>query len=242
MGQKVNPNGLRLGINKTWDSKWFGTGKEYAENLHEDLAIRSDIMRTLKCAEESNNNRRRNSKEADIAKIEVIRYPGKVTINIHTASPGLVIGKKGSTIDKIEKNLKKITDKAIHVNIQEIKVPELDATVIAKNICSQIGRRRPHRRAMKFAIQKAMEAGAKGIKIMCSGRLGGAEMKRREQYKEGRIPLHTLRADIDYAGEEVVTTYGLIGVKVWLFKGEILEKNPIHDAGQTLIKKQNNKR
>lgn len=224
MGQKVNPVGLRLGINKTWDSKWFSSGNEYAENLHEDIKMRTFIQKELK--------------NAEISRVEIVRYPGKVTINIFTARPGIVIGNKGQKIDELEKKLKGYTDKAIHINIKEVKFPDLDARLIAKNIARQISGRRSYRRAMKLAIQRVMDAGAKGIKITCAGRLGGAEMRRCETYKEGRIPLHTLRADIDFAREIASTTFGVIGVKVWLFKGEIFEKSDKADAGVTLIKRQ----
>jgi len=226
MGQKVNPISLRLGINKTWDSKWFGSGKEYADNLHEDLKMREYILKTLH--------------NADVSKVEIIRYPGKITLNIFTARPGIVIGSKGQKIDELEKNLRKFTEKSVHLNIKEVKTPDLDATLIGKNVARQISTRRSYRRAMKMAIQRAIEAGAKGIKITCSGRLGGAEMSRIETHKEGRIPLHTLRADIDFARIKAPTTFGIIGVKVWLFKGEVFEKSEKTDAGATLLKRSKN--
>lgn len=228
MGQKVNPTGLRLGINKTWDSKWFGSGKTYADNLHEDLKMKRYLQNELKTAE--------------ISHIEIIRYPGKITINIFTARPGLVIGSKGQKIDELERNLRKITDKNIHLNIKEVKVPALDATLIGKSVARQIVGRRSYRRAMKMAMQEALKAGAKGIKIAVSGRLGGAEMRRREMYKEGRIPLHTLRADIDFAREIAKTTYGVIGVKVWLFKGEIIPDRNTAAAENSFLLKKNKKK
>ena len=223
MGQKVNPIGLRLGINKTWSSKWFGRGKDYIEKLHKDLEVKKYIYKELPNAEISN--------------VEITRYPGKVSVNIFTARPGIVIGAKGRKIDELEKGIKKVVGMNVHINIKEILVPEIDSALVARNIARQLVGRRAHRRAMKMAMQKAMESGAKGIKIICSGRLGGAEMARVESYKEGRVPLHTLRADIDYALEEANTQYGIIGVKVWVFKGEILAKNIEDDAGATLIKK-----
>lgn len=223
MGQKVNPVGLRLGINKTWESKWFGTGKNYANALHEDLKMRIHVLEELK--------------NAEVSQVEITRYPGKVTLNIFTSRPGIVIGNKGQKIDALEKELGKLTDKSVHINIKEVAVPDLNANLIAQNIARQISGRRSYRRAMKMAIQKAMESGAKGVKISCAGRLGGAEMKRREMYKEGRIPLHTLRADIDFARVKCPTTYGIIGVKVWVFKGEVFEKSLNEDAGAPIIKK-----
>ena len=226
MGQKVNPIGFRLGVHKSWDSKWFAGKREYAATLHEDLRIRAYVMKLLK--------------EADVSRVEIIRYPGKVLVNIHTARPGVVIGQKGANIEELEKSLKKFTDKAVHLNIKEIGSPDTTARVFAMNIGRQIIGRRSYKNAMKRAMQRAMENGAKGIKIMCSGRLGGAEMKRTELYKEGRVPLHTLRADIDYAHEDVVTTYGVIGVKVWVYKGDIYERGTVQDAGTPLVKKNKN--
>ncbi len=223
MGQKVNPISLRLGINKTWDSKWFVGGKKYADYLHIDLKMRAYLLKELK--------------NAEVSKVEIVRYPEKITLNIYTARPGIVIGSKGQKIDDLSKNLKKFTDKSIHVNIKEVKYPDLDAMLVAKGVARQLESRRSYRRAMKIAIQKAVDAGIKGIKISVSGRLGGAEMKRRETYKEGRIPLHTLRADIDFAKYTALTTYGIIGIKVWLFKGEIFGQDTKTDAGATLLKK-----
>ena len=227
MGQKVNPVGLRLGINRSWESKWFGTGKQYADSLHEDLKMRKFILKELS--------------NAEISLVEITRYPGKVTLNIYTSRPGIVIGNKGQKIDALEKQLRKFTDKSVHINIKEIAVPEMNASLIGQNVARQISGRRSYRRAMKMAIQRAMEAGAKGVKITCSGRLGGAEMKRKEMYKEGRIPLHTLRADIDFARIKCQTTYGIIGIKVWVFKGEVFERSITEDAGAPLIKKKGRK-
>jgi len=228
MGQKVNPIGLRLGVHKTWDSKWFASKKEYADTLHEDIRMRTWLMKVLR------------AKEADVSRIEIIRYPGKALVNIYTARPGAVIGQKGANIEVLENQLKKFTDKTVHLNIKEITNPDTTARVVALSVGRQIVGRRSYKNAMKRAQQRAIENGAKGIKIMCSGRLGGAEMKRTELYKEGRVPLHTLRADIDYAHEDVVTTYGVIGVKVWIYKGDVFERGPVEDAGTLLVKKGRN--
>ncbi len=209
MGQKTNPIGLRLGIIKSWNSSWFDQ-KNYAEKLHEDLKIRNYIRKRLD--------------KAAVSKIEIERTAKRVTISIHTARPGIVIGKKGAEVDKLREELRSLTNKDIQININEIKKPELDAYLVAENIARQIEGKVSWRRAMKKAITSAMRLGAEGIKIMCSGRLGGAEMARSEMYKDGRIPLHTLRADVDYAQYDAVTTYGTIGVKVWIFHGEVIGK------------------
>ena len=209
MGQKTNPIGLRLGIIKSWNSSWFDQ-KNYAEKLHEDLKIRNYIRKRLD--------------KAAVSKIEIERTAKRVTISIHTARPGIVIGKKGTEVDKLREELRGLTNKDIQININEIKKPELDAYLVAENIARQIEGKVSWRRAMKKAITSAMRLGAEGIKIMCSGRLGGAEMARSEMYKDGRIPLHTLRADVDYAQYDAVTTYGTIGVKVWIFNGEVIGK------------------
>ncbi len=207
MGQKVNPIGFRLGVTRTWDSKWY-VKAEYADYLHEDLRIRNFILKKLK--------------NAEVGKVEIIRYPAeRVTVNILTARPGLVIGKKGSDIEVLKKELQKMTDKKLHLNIVELRNTATNATLVANQIAKQIEGRVAHKRAMKQAIQNSLKAGAKGIKIIVSGRLGGAEMARTEHYKEGRIPLHTLRAEIDYGFAESMTQFGKIGVKVWLFKGEV---------------------
>lgn len=207
MGQKVNPIGLRLGIIRDWDSNWFEE-RSFADKLSEDLTIRKYIRTRLQ--------------KASVSKIEIERTSKRITLTIHTARPGIVIGRKGSEVDKLKVELQKITDKEIQLNINEIKRPELDAYLVAENVAKQLEAKIGFRRAMKKAIMFAMRMGAEGVKISCSGRLGGAEMARREQYKEGKIPLHTLRADIDYAYTVAKTTYGIIGVKVWICKGEVL--------------------
>ena len=209
MGQKTHPVGFRLGIIKTWDSSWFDE-KKFAGKLEEDLKIRKYIRRRL-------NN-------AAVSKIEIERTVKRVILTIHTARPGIVIGKKGQEVDKLREELRALTKKEVQINISEIKKPELDAYLVAENISRQLEGKVSFRRAMKKAITSTMRLGAGGIKIMCSGRLGGAEMARTEQYKEGRIPLHTLRADIDYATQTAQTTYGAIGVKVWIFNGEVIGK------------------
>ena len=221
MGQKVNPIGLRLGINKSWDSRWYSK-KDYAKYLHEDIKIREYLEGRLGGGE--------------VSKVEIIRYPEKLNIIIHTARPGIVIGRKGAEVENISKELQKYTDKNIQIKIKEIKNPELDAKLIAENIARQLVGRVAFRRAMKRAISNAMQGGARGIKVRCAGRLGGAEMARSEHYKEGMIPLHTFRADIDYGLAEAKTTFGAIGVKVWVYKGEIFRKDQRQDAG-VLIKK-----
>jgi small subunit ribosomal protein S3 len=207
LGQKTNPHGLRLGIIRTWDSNWFDE-KEFSKKLSEDLMLRRYV-----------NNR---LQKASISKIEIERSPKQITLSISTARPGIVIGKKGAEVDKLREELQRITGKEVQLNINEIKRPELDATLVAENVASQLAGKVSFRRAMKKAIQSSMRMGAEGIRICCSGRLGGAEMARREQYKEGRIPLHTLRADIDFARAISRTAYGIIGVKVWICKGEII--------------------
>ena len=209
MGQKTNPIGMRLGIIKTWNSNWFDE-KNFADKLHEDLYLRRYLLSRLK--------------GAGVAKIQIERTPKKVTLAIHTARPGIVIGRKGAEVDKLKAELRQITQKDVQVNIIEIKRPELEAALVADTIARQLEGRVSFRRAMKKSIQTTRRMGAEGVKIICSGRLGGAEMSRSEGYKEGRIPLHTLRADIDYALAVANTTYGTIGVKVWICKGEILGK------------------
>ena len=212
MGQKTNPIGLRLGIIKGWDSNWYG-GKEFADKLIEDQEIRKYVHARLP--------------KGGISKIIIERTLKRITLTIHTARPGVVIGKGGSEVDKIKEELKQLTGKDVQINIFEIKRPELDAKLIGESIAQQLKARISYRRAMKQAIASAMRVGAEGIKIKVSGRLGGAEMARTEQYKEGRIPLHTLRADIDYAISEADTVYGKIGIKVWVFKGEIYGKRDL---------------
>ncbi len=209
MGQKTHPVGFRLGIIKSWDSSWFDE-KKFSGKLEEDLKIRKYIRKRL-------NN-------AAVSKIEIERTAKRVILTIHTARPGIVIGKKGQEVDKLREELRALTKKEVQINISEIKKPELDAYLVAENISRQLEGKVSFRRAMKKAITSTMRLGAGGIKIMCSGRLGGAEMARTEQYKDGRIPLHTLRADIDYATQTAQTTYGSIGVKVWIFNGEVIGK------------------
>lgn len=207
MGQKTHPIGFRLGYIKSWDSKWYEE-KNYAKWLHEDIKLRELAREKLDAA--------------GVSKIEIERAANKVKVNIHTARPGIVIGKKGAGIEQLKKDLQTITDNEVFVNIHEIRKAELDSTLVAENVALQLARRVAFRRAMKKSVQAALKFGAKGIKIRCSGRLGGAEMARCEWYREGRVPLHTLRADIDYGTATSRTTYGAIGVKVWIFKGEIL--------------------
>ncbi|RZB36438.1 MAG: small subunit ribosomal protein S3 [Desulfobacteraceae bacterium Eth-SRB2] len=209
MGQKVNPIGLRLGIVKTWESRWYA-GKKYADYILEDYNIRKFIKKRLY--------------HAGISRIEIERSSKRVRLRIFTSRPGIVIGKKGSEIASFKKELEKIVSHEVIIDIQEVRKPEIDAQLVAENIALQIVRRVAFRRAMKRGISSAMRFGAQGIKIICSGRLGGAEMARTEQYREGRIPLHTLRADIDYGFIDARTTYGIIGIKVFIFKGEILKK------------------
>lgn len=207
MGQKVHPNGMRVGIIRDWDAKWYAE-KEYAEFLHEDLRIRKFISTKLA--------------DAAVSTIEIERATGRVNISIHTAKPGMVIGKGGSEVENLRKELNKLTGKRIHINIVEIKKPDLDAKLVGEGIARQLENRVAFRRAQKQAIQRSMRAGAKGIKTQVSGRLNGADIARSEGYSEGTVPLHTLRADIDYAWEEADTTYGKLGVKVWIYRGEIL--------------------
>jgi small subunit ribosomal protein S3 len=207
LGQKVNPIGFRLGVIKTWDSKWYAEA-DYAKLLHEDLKLRDFLKKRLY--------------NSGVSKIEIERAANKAKINIYTARPGLIIGKKGSEVETLKKDLAKLTDKEVFLNIQEIRKPELDAQLVAENVAMQLKRRIAFRRAMKKSVTTALKFGAKGIRITCSGRLGGAEMSRTEWYREGRVPLHTLRADIDYGFAEAKTTYGIIGIKVLIFKGEVL--------------------
>jgi small subunit ribosomal protein S3 len=212
MGQKVNPKGLRLGINRTWDSRWFASGREYGRLLHEDLMIRKELEEDLS--------------QAAISRIVIERPHKKCRVTIHSARPGLIIGKKGADIEKLRKKLTNLTKSETHLNIVEVRKPEIDARLVAVSIAQQLERRIAFRRAMKRAVTSAMRLGAEGIRINCSGRLGGAEIARMEWYREGRVPLHTLRADIDYGTAEAKTAYGVCGVKVWIFKGEILEHDP----------------
>ncbi len=210
MGQKVNPNGLRVGVIKAWDTKWYASKKNYADLLIEDYNLRNMLKEELK--------------DSSVSKIEIERAANKVKVSVYTAKPGIVIGKNGARIDEIKKEIVKFTGKDASVNIVEIKNPDRDAQLIAEGIAGQLERRVSFRRAMKFAMQRAEKAGAKGIKTMVSGRLNGNEIARSEAYSEGTTPLQTLRADIDYGFAEAHTTYGIIGVKVWVYKGEVLAK------------------
>jgi small subunit ribosomal protein S3 len=214
MGQKVHPIGFRLGVIRSWDSKWYEE-KNYADWLHEDIRLREFI--------------RKECKNAGISRVEIERAASKVKINIHTARPGIVIGRKGVGIDALKKKLTKLTPAEVFLNIEEVRKPELDAQLVAENVAHQLVRRVAFRRAMKKAVTTSMKLGAKGIRISCAGRLGGAEMARREGYREGRVPLHTLRADIQYGFSVAHTTYGAIGVKVWIFRGEVIaeRKRPV---------------
>ena len=213
MGQKVNPVGLRVGINRTWDSRWYADKREYGHLLHEDIRIRRFLQKRLV--------------QAGVSRVVIERPAKKARVTIYTARPGLVIGKKGADIEKLRQSLSKMTGNDVHLNIVEIRKPEIDAKLVAENICNQLERRIAFRRAMKRAVQSAMRLGALGIRINCGGRLGGAEIARTEWYREGRVPLHTLRADIDYGEATAFTTYGTCGVKVWVFKGEIMERDPM---------------
>lgn len=212
MGQKSNPIGLRLQINRTWDSRWYAEGRDYARLLKEDIAIRKFIVETVP--------------QAAVSKV-VIERPAKLCrVSIYAARPGVIIGKKGADIEKLRQQLSKLTPSEVKLNIVEIRKPEIDAKLVAQGVADQLIRRVAFRRAMKRAVQSALRLGAEGIKITCGGRLGGAEIARVEWYREGRVPLHTLRANVDYAEAEALTAYGIIGIKVWIFKGEILAHDP----------------
>lgn len=220
MGQKVHPKGLRIGIIRDWDAKWYAE-KDYALLLHEDIKVRAFIKKKLFIA--------------GISRIEIERAANRVKISIHTAKPGIVIGRGGAEVEALRKQLEKLTGKQVNVNIVEVKTPELDAQLVSENVAAQLARRISFRRAMKQTVSRSMRMGALGIKIQCSGRLAGAEMARTEWYNEGKVPLHTLRADIDYGFAESNTTYGKIGVKVWIYKGEVLpeaKKKIIAAAGE----------
>jgi len=208
LGRKVHPIVYRLGINKTWDARWYATGKQYIEFLREDLRIRGIIRLRLQ--------------KAGVSKIEIERFPKQVIVTLHTAKPGIVIGRRGASVNELRKELEDFTGKKVRIEVREIKRPELDAYLVAESMVEQLERRISHKRAMKQSISRSMRAGAKGVRIMCGGRLSGSEMARREWQREGRVPLQTLRADIDYAHAEALTTFGRIGVKVWIYKGEIL--------------------
>ena len=212
MGQKVKPIGLRLGINRTWDSRWFAD-KSYSDLLHKDLSVRSYLMAKLK--------------SAAVSKVVIERPAGRARVTIYSGRPGLIIGKKGQDIEKLRNDLSKKLGMDVSLNILEIRKPEVDAKLVAENIAQQLERRVAFRRAMKRSVQSAMRLGAAGVRINCAGRLGGAEIARTEWYREGRVPLHTLRADVDYGEAEANTTYGICGIKVWIFKGEIMEHDPL---------------
>lgn len=213
MGHKVNPIGLRVGINRTWDSRWFANSKGYADQLHEDIRIRDYLRDRLS--------------QAGVSRVIIERPAKKARITIHTARPGIVIGRKGADIELLRRDVAKMTDSEVHLNIVEIRKPEIDAQLVAENVAQQMERRVSVRRAMKRAVQSAMRMGAEGIRINCAGRLGGAEIARTQWYREGRVPLHTLRANVDYGVATARTTYGACGVKVWIYKGEILAHDPM---------------
>jgi len=213
MGQKVNPIGMRLGVNRTWESRWYASKGDYAGLLHEDLKIRDTLMRDLR--------------QAGVARVVIERPHKKCRVTIHSARPGVIIGKKGADIEKLKSKIASMTNSEVVVNIVEVRKPEVDAQLVAESIAQQLERRVGFRRAMKRAVQSAIRLGALGIRINCGGRLGGAEIARTEWYREGRVPLHTLRANIDYGVAEAVTAYGICGVKIWIFKGEIMEHDPM---------------
>ncbi len=226
MGQKVNPIGLRLGVNKTWKSKWYVDPRDYADTLHEDLVLRKAL---LACPEVQN---------ADISDVEIIRKPQRITMVIATARPGIIIGAKGANVEKLAEKMQKLTEKKLQIKIKEIKKPEVDAQIIAQNVAKQLENRGAFRRILKNSISRAMAGGAQGIKIKVSGRLGGADIARSEWMKEGRVPLHTLRSDIDYGFKTANTSYGAIGVKVWVFNGEIYANGaPEEEAAGGVVRK-----
>jgi len=212
MGNKVNPIGMRLQVNRTWDSRWFANTRDYGDLLLEDIAMRDFINKDCK--------------QAGVSRVIIERPHKKCRVTVHTARPGVIIGKKGADIETLRKKLASMTDSELHLNIVEVRKPELDAALVGDSIAQQLERRVSFRRAMKRAVQNAMRMGALGIRVNVAGRLGGAEIARTEWYREGRVPLHTLRADIDYALTEALTAYGIIGIKVWIFKGEIMEHDP----------------
>ena len=211
MGQKVNPNGFRLGVNRTWSSRWFSKSN-YSKFLHQDLEIKSYVEKKLK--------------NASIAKINIERAAKKIRISIYSSRPGIIIGKKGADIEDLKNKLTRLSNLEVFLDIKEIRKPEVEAKLVAENIATQLEKRVSFRRAMKKSVQSSMRLGAKGVKVLCSGRLGGAEIARNEKYNEGSVPLHTLRSDIDYATAEAETTYGIVGIKVWINKGIILKKDP----------------
>jgi small subunit ribosomal protein S3 len=220
MGHKVNPVGLRLGINRTWDSRWFAKSGEYGKLLHEDIAIRDHV--------------KKQQRAAGISKVVIERPHKKCRVTVHTARPGVLIGKKGTDIEKLRGEIARLTSSEVHLNILEVRKPEIDAILVAEGIAQQLERRVAFRRAMKRAVQSALRLGALGIRINVSGRLGGAEIARLEWYREGRVPLHTLRADIDFGYGKAETAYGIIGIKVWIFKGEIIEHDPMASERKSL--------
>jgi len=220
MGQKVNPIGLRVGVIRTWDSRWFSTGKQYADNIFEDFKIR-------KCIKDLPILKR-----AGVAKVEIERAAGKAKVIISTARPGVVIGKKGAGIDALKETLQKVSTSEVFVNIQEVRKPDLDANLVAQNIAMQLEKRISWRRALKKAITASVKSGVRGIKIQVSGRLDGAEIARTEWYTEKSVPLHTLRADIDYGTAEALTTYGIIGLKVWVYRGDVLTTREVEEGGR----------
>ncbi len=215
MGRKVHPYGFRLGVIRDWKARWYAEGDDYASLLHEDLLVRQLVNRV--------------AERAGISYIDIERFPNQVSVTIWTARPGIVIGRKGSAVKELRKELEQLTGKRVSVDVQEVEQPELDAQLVAENVVSQLERRISHRRAMKRAVQSAVRAGAQGVKVMCKGRLHGSEMARQAWQREGRVPLQTLRADIDYAQEEARTTYGRIGVKVWIYKGEVLPEARVQE-------------
>ncbi len=223
MGQKVNPTGLRIGVIKTWDSIWYEEKKAYSKYLHEDLAIQRHVQK--------------GHKNAGIYKVGIERFPDRVNVNIHAARPGLLIGRKGADIEVLKGELQKIASKNVYINIIEVKKPERNSKLVAEQIASQLESRFPFRRAIKQGMAGALRGGALGIKITISGRLNGAEMSREETYKEGRVPLHTLRADIDYGFAEALTTFGLIGIKVWVYNGDILSKKEESEEDKYSVKR-----
>lgn len=218
MGQKVNPIGLRVGVIRTWDSRWYAKGHNYLENLHEDIKLRKFLKQKLK--------------HAGVAKIEMERAVKKIKIIIHTARPGVVIGKKGTGIDSLRAEVQKLTPNEVFLSIQEVRKPDIDAQLVAESIALQLEKRISWRRAMKKAIAAAIRGGVRGIKVRVSGRLDGAEIARSEWYNEKSVPLHTLRADIDYGTAEALTAYGIIGLKVWIYKGDILSQREVEEAGR----------
>ncbi len=241
MGQKVNPNGLRLGIIRNWESVWYVDNKNYAKALHEDIKIRK-LIKGFNFSNNDDKNSRNKSVSSEIANVEILRKPDRVTVIINSSRPGVIIGANGENIAFLTKQIAKLTTAKVEVKIKEIKKPEINAQLIAGGIAKQLMNRIPFRKAMKKAMADAKKSGVNGIKVECSGRLGGADMARTEWYREGRIPLHTLRADIDYGVSTAFTTYGTTGVKVWVFTKEVLKKDIKEDAGQVVKKAKKTKK